>query len=33
MTAAPGITTTASPPNAVVKIQPGMEVQPVVLVD
>lgn len=33
MAAAPGITTTGSPPNAVVQIQGGMNVQPVVLVD
>lgn len=32
-TAAPGIVTGGSPPNAVVQIQPGMNVQPVVLVD
>ena len=33
MAAAPGIVTTGSPPNAVVQIQGGMNVQPVVLVD
>ena len=33
MTAAAGITTSAQPPTAVVQIQPGMNVQPVVLVD
>ena len=33
MTAAAGITTSAQPPTAVVNIQPGMNVQPVVLVD
>ena len=33
MTAQPGITTSSSPPNTVVQVQPGMEVQPVVLVD
>ena len=33
MTAAPGIVTASSPPNAAVEIQPGMQVQPVVLVD
>jgi hypothetical protein len=32
-TAAPGIVTGGSPPNATVQIQPGMNVQPVVLVD
>ena len=32
-TAAPGIVTGGNPPNAVVQIQPGMQVQPVVLVD
>jgi hypothetical protein len=31
--AAPGIVTASSPPNAAVEIQPGMQVQPVVLVD
>ena len=31
--AAEGIATTAGPPNAVVEIQPGMQVQPVVLVN
>ena len=33
MAAAAGITTSAQPPTAVVNIQPGMNVQPVVLVD
>jgi hypothetical protein len=33
VTAAPGIVTASSPPNAAVEIQPGMNVQPVVLVD
>ena len=34
MTAAPGIVTSGTgPPNAVVQVQPGMQVQPVVLVD
>ena len=33
MAAAPGIVTTDGPPNAVVQIQGGMNVQPVVLVD
>jgi len=33
VTAAAGITTSAQPPTAVVNIQPGMNVQPVVLVD
>ena len=33
MTAAVGITTSGQPPTAVVNIQPGMNVQPVVLVD
>lgn len=32
-TAAPGVVTGGAPPNAVVQIQPGMNVQPVVLVD
>ena len=33
MAAQPGISTTSAPPNTVVAIQPGMSVQPVVLVD
>lgn len=33
MTAAPGVATTAQPPNTVVQIQPGMNVQAVTLVD
>jgi hypothetical protein len=33
MAAQPGISTSAAPPNTVVEIQPGMNVQPVVLVD
>ena len=34
MTAAPGIVTSGTgPPNATVVVQPGMNVQPVVLVD
>jgi hypothetical protein len=33
MAAQPGISTTSAPPNTVVEIQPGMNVQPVVLVD
>src|ERR1017187_1559400 len=33
MAAEPGIVTASSPPNAVVQVQPGMNVQPVVLVD
>jgi hypothetical protein len=33
MAAQPGISTSAAPPNAVVEVQPGMNVQPVVLVD
>jgi hypothetical protein len=33
MTASPGIVTGAAPPNAVVQIQSGMNVQPVVIVD
>ena len=33
MAAEPGIVTASSPPNTVVQVQPGMNVQPVVLVD
>jgi hypothetical protein len=33
MAAEPGIVTASSPPNAVVQVHPGMNVQPVVLVD
>ena len=33
MAAQPGISTTSAPPNTVVAVQPGMNVQPVVLVD
>jgi hypothetical protein len=33
LTAAAGLTTSSSPPNTVAVIQPGMNVQPVVLVD
>jgi hypothetical protein len=33
MAAQPGISTTSAPPNTVVQVQPGMNVQPVVLVD
>ena len=33
MAAAPGIVTASSPPNTVVAVQPGMNVQPIILVD